>query len=256
MKWSDDMKRREFLRNVASVTAIMAPTAATMSLTHAATTDEMSPTQRPISHGEPMDPPAGRKIRALFAMADSAQVIDFAGPWEVFNNVHVYDRGPTMDEMMPFELCTVAATADPIEASGGLKIIPDYTVENAPTPDLVVVPALKGNPKLLKWLASVAPKTDVTMSVCTGSFQLAEAGLLDGLVATTHHNFYESFSKRYPQVTLERDVRFVENRRISTAGGLTSGIDLALRVVERYFGRMVAQQTADYMEYTGTQWRI
>ncbi len=212
--------------------------------------------QRPNSHAESLDAPAGRKIRALFAMADSAQVIDFAGPWEVFNNVHVHDRGPTMDEMMPFDLSTVAATLDPIKASGGLQIIPDFTVENAPTPDLVVVPALEGNRALLEWLASIAPETDVTMSVCTGSFQLAEAGLLDGLVATTHHNFYESFSKHYPQVTLERDVRFVENQRISTAGGLTSGIDLALRVVERYFGRMVAQQTADYMEYTSTDWRI
>ncbi len=250
------MKRREFLRNAARVTVIMAPTAATMRLTHAATNEEMSPSQRPISHGEPLDAPAGRKIRALFAMADSAQVIDFAGPWEVFNNVHVHDRGPTMDEMMPFELATVAATLDPIEATGGLQIIPDYTVENAPTPDLVVVPALRGNPALLEWLASVAPRTDVTMSVCTGAFQLAEAGLLDGLVATTHHRFYESFAKEYPQVTLERDVRFVENRRISTAGGLTSGIDLALHVVGRYFGRKVAQQTADYMEYASTDWRI
>jgi transcriptional regulator GlxA family with amidase domain len=247
------MQRREFLSTTASVTAVMVTT---MSLIRAATAEEMSPAERPISHGEPIDPPTGRKIRTLFAMADSAQVIDFAGPWEVFNNVHVHGRGPTMDEMMPFELSTVAATTDPIEASGGLKIIPDYTVENAPTPDLVVVPALKGNPALLEWLASVAPKTDVTMSVCTGSFQLAEAGLLDGLVATTHHEFYESFSKHYPQVTLKRDVRFVENRRISTAGGLTSGIDLALRVVERYFGRMVAQQTADHMEYTSTDWRI
>ncbi len=250
------MKRREFLRSAARVTVIMAPTAATMRLTHAATIEEMSPSQRPISHGEPLDAPAGRKIRALFAMADSAQVIDFAGPWEVFNNVHVYDRGPTMDEMMPFELSTVAATLDPIEATGGLQIIPDYTVENAPIPDLVVVPALRGNPALLEWLASVAPRTDVTMSVCTGAFQLAEAGLLDGLVATTHHRFYESFAKEYPQVTLERDVRFVENRRISTAGGLTSGIDLALHVVGRYFGRKVAQQTADYMEYASTDWRI
>ena len=239
------MKRREFFRTAAGFAAVTASTAATMSLIHAATTEEVRATRRPIARGEPLDPPVGRKIRALFAMADSAQVIDFAGPWEVFNNVHVHERGPTMDEMMPFELSTVAATAEPIEATGGLKIIPDYTVENAPTPDLVIVPALEGNPALLEWLASVAPKTDVTMSVCTGSFQLAEAGLLDGLVATTHHNFYESFSKHYPQVTLVRDVRFVENRRISTAGGLTSGIDLALRVVERYFGRVVTQQTAD-----------
>ena len=92
--------------------------------------------------------------------------------------------------------------------------------------------------------------------VCTGAFQLAEAGLLDGLAATTHHDFYESFADDYPDVRLERDVRFVENPRISTAGGLTSGIDLALRVVARYFGDEVASQTASYMEYSGTGWQV
>lgn len=250
------MKRREFMRTTAGIAAAAVSTTAAMSLANTANTDEVSPPKSPISQGGSLDAPTGRKIRALFAMADYAEVIDFAGPWEVFGNVHVHERGPTMDEMMPFDLSTVAATLDPIEASGGLKIIPDFNVENAPTPDLVIVPALKGNPALLEWMASVAPIADVTMSVCTGAFQLAEAGLLDGLVATTHHSFYESFAKEYPQVTLKRDVRFVENRRISTAGGLTSGIDLALRVVERYFGRRVAQQTADHMEYTSTAWKV
>jgi transcriptional regulator GlxA family with amidase domain len=94
------------------------------------------------------------------------------------------------------------------------------------------------------------------MSVCTGAFQLARAGLLDGQRATTHHDFYDRFADEFPQVHLERGLRFVENRRIATAGGLTSGIDLALHTVERYFGRDVAQWTADYMEYTGTRWKV
>ena len=137
-----------------------------------------------------------------------------------------------------------------------MKIMPNYSVDNAPKPDLVVVPAMQSNDQMLQWLAAVAPETDVTMSVCTGAFQLGRAGLLDGLVATTHHNFYDSFEDSFPDVTLKRGVRFVENKRISTAGGLTSGIDLALRVVERYFGREIAQMTADYMEYTSDGWKV
>jgi transcriptional regulator GlxA family with amidase domain len=93
------------------------------------------------------------------------------------------------------------------------------------------------------------------MSVCTGAFQLARTGLLDGLQATTHHHFYDAFAKEFPQVKLHRGLRFVDNGHIASAGGLTSGIDLALRIVERYFGHGVAQQTADYMEYTGQGWK-
>ena len=84
----------------------------------------------------------------------------------------------------------------------------------------------------------------------------ARAGLLNGQIATTHHNFNNAFAKQFPKIQLERGVRFVENERISTAGGLTSGIDLSLRVVERYFGRSVAQKTADYMEYTSRGWKV
>jgi transcriptional regulator GlxA family with amidase domain len=94
------------------------------------------------------------------------------------------------------------------------------------------------------------------MSVCTGAFVLANAGLLKGRAATTHHDFFDEFAKAFPDVTLRRGLRFVESGRIATAGGLTSGIDLALRVVERYFGREVAQTTATYMEYQSTGWRV
>ena len=95
------------------------------------------------------------------------------------------------------------------------------------------------------------------MSVCTGAFVLGQAGLLAGKRATTHHDFHDRFAAQFPDVTLERGLRFVESApNLATAGGLTSGIDLALRVVERYFGRDVAQRTAAYMEYQGKGWLI
>lgn len=200
--------------------------------------------------------PKTGKIKVAVALNEGATVIDFAGPWEVFQDVHVMDRGDSMDEMMPFELYTVAPTTASIRATAGLHIIPDYSVETAPAPDLVVVPAMRGHPALLEWLNHVSADNHLTMSVCTGAFQLARAGLLDGLTATTHHDFYDRFESNFPDVELKRGLRFVEHDRIATAGGLTSGIDLALRVVERYFGREVAQWTADYMEYTSEGWKV
>ena len=94
------------------------------------------------------------------------------------------------------------------------------------------------------------------MSVCTGAFQLAKAGLLNGKPATTHHDFIDRFAKQYPDIDVKRGLRFVEGENISTAGGLTSGIDLALRVVERYFGRKIAEKTATYMEYQSKGWMV
>jgi transcriptional regulator GlxA family with amidase domain len=136
----------------------------------------------------------------------------------------------------------------------GLKRVPDYTFANESACKVIVIPAQKGSEGMSAWLRKVWQKTDVTMSVCTGAFQLARAGLLSGKSATTHHDFLEKLEKQSPDVQVERGVRFVEGERISTAGGLSSGIDLALRIVERYFGRGVAERTAAYMEYQGTTW--
>ena len=201
-----------------------------------------------------LTPPAKGKIPVAFAISEGVTVIDFAGPWEVFQDVHVRDRGKDMDEQMPFQLYTVSDTTDDITGSGGLKLVPDYTFDTAPQPKVVVVPAQRGSQALHAWLRKVSPAADVTMSVCTGAFQLGKAGLLSGKSATTHHDFFEQFEKAFPDVSLKRGLRFVENEKISTAGGLSSGIDLALRVVDRYFGREVAQATATYMEYQSKGW--
>lgn len=107
---------------------------------------------------------------------------------------------------------------------------------------------------MLNWIRKVTRTTDVTMSVCTGAFVLASTGLLAGKPATTHHSAYKSLAFKYPNIDVRRGARFVESGNIATAGGLTSGIDLALRVVERYFGRKVAENTAYQLEYQGTGW--
>jgi transcriptional regulator GlxA family with amidase domain len=90
--------------------------------------------------------------------------------------------------------------------------------------------------------------------VCVGAFLLASTGLLKDRSATTHHDFYDGFASQFPDVELRRGLRFVEQGKLMTAGGLSSGIDAALRIVERYFGRDVAGYTATYMEYQGTDW--
>ena len=129
-----------------------------------------------------------------------------------------------------------------------------------PQSDTVVVPGISDVERpvaepVLAALDTAAGRGARMLSICTGAFVLAEAGLLAGKKATTHHDFHDRFAAQYPSVTLERGLRFVESgRNLATAGGLTSGIDLALRVVERYFGRETARRTAEYMEYQGKGW--
>jgi transcriptional regulator GlxA family with amidase domain/YHS domain-containing protein len=159
-----------------------------------------------------------------------------------------------MDDQMPFQTYTVAESTQPVTL-GGIKIIPDYTFANAPTPKIVVIPAQAGQTEaMLDWIRKATKTTDVTMSVCTGAFVLASTGLLAGKPATTHHNSYKSLAIQFPDISVQRGARFVESGNMATAGGLTSGIDLALHVVERYFGRKVAEGTAYLLEYQGTGW--
>jgi transcriptional regulator GlxA family with amidase domain len=150
----------------------------------------------------------------------------------------------------------VAEKAATLRVTGGMQVTPDYTVANAPQPKVIVIPAHQGSPRLVEWIRTASARADITLSVCTGAFHLARTGLLEGKAATTHHQFLDRFAQEFPDVQVRRGRRFVEHDRVATAGGLTSGIDLALRVVERYFGRQTAQRTAAYMEYQSTGWIV
>ena len=199
---------------------------------------------------DPLKPPAQGSIPVAFLVSEGAVVIDFCGPWEVFQDVSIPGRDGTA-----FRLYTVAETTNPVRTSGGMKIVPDYTFATAPAPKVIVIPAQSGRSEAtLEWIRKSTRSTDVTMSVCTGAFLLARTGLLSGKAATTHHDGYRGFAMEFPDIRLKRGARFVEEGNLATAGGLSSGIDLALRVVERYFGREAATRTAYEMEYQGQGW--
>jgi len=205
---------------------------------------------RPANKPNPLVPPAQGSIPVAFVISDDAVIIDFCGPWEVFQDVDIPGRKDNA-----FHLYTVAETTRPITASGGMKIVPDYTFETAPAPKVVVIPAQNGaSPSMLEWIRKSAKTADLTMSVCTGAFVLAKTGLLSGKAATTIHHAYTDLAMQFPDIQVKRGARFVDEGNIASSGGLSSGIDLALHVVERYYGREVAERTAYLMEYQGRGW--
>lgn len=207
------------------------------------------------AHAQRLNVPVSGRIEVAVLVSDGAVMIDFAGPWEVFSDVMLRDTGKSHEQIHPFHLYTVAERKAPIHVSGGMQIIPDYSFSDAPTPNVVVIPAQDDDsPRVLSWIRSMRNR-DVVMSVCTGAFLLAKAGVLDDKAATTHHGAYVTLSRAYPKISVERQKRYVQaDSSVFTSGGLSAGIDLALHVVELYFGRDTAAETARHMEYEGTDW--
>jgi transcriptional regulator GlxA family with amidase domain len=241
------MKRRDFLcKSAGFVAAAAIPVGA-----RGDSTSQDGAANVEADTVKPLTPPRTGVIPVAFIISDGAVVIDFCGPWEVFQDTNK----PGTREAL-FELFTVAETTKPIRASAGLQIVPDYTFENAPRPKLAVIPAQRGQtPAMLDYIRRITKSTDLTMSICTGMRVLANTGLLSGKAATTHHGAYTAFATLFPDVHIKRGARFVEDGNLASSGGLSSGIDLALHVVERYFGRDVALATAYQMEYQGEGWK-
>ncbi|HTW77915.1 MAG TPA: DJ-1/PfpI family protein [Terracidiphilus sp.] len=206
-----------------------------------------------------LKPPAGGAINAAFLVSENTTLIDFAGPWDVFVSTMLTSQGQPWrggdDMVMPFNIYTVSDSRNPISAEG-VEIVPRYTFQDAPKPQVIVIPAQGGRSDAQKsWLLKNSQTADITMSVCTGASMLAAYGLLDHQKATTHHMFLNTLQSKYPAVQFVSGIRYIDNGRIATAAGETSGIDLALHVVERYYGREVAQATADFIEYKGDLWK-
>jgi len=171
------------------------------------------------------------------------ELLDFAGPGEVFQAA-----GPK------FKVYTVAESTEPIVSQGFVKIIPEYSIHNCPKPDLLVIPGgatastLK-NPDVIAWVKRVSGEAELTMSVCTGAFVLARAGLLDGQEATTHWFHLTRLGKSAPNIQVRSNVRFVDTGKIVTTAGVSAGIDGALHVVDRLLGHKTAERVAKGMEY-------
>lgn len=194
--------------------------------------------------------PKSGVANVAFVVSKDATLIDIAGPMAVFDQV----QDPTPNR--GFQTFTVSETREPIK-SGTLTIIPDYTFENAPDADIVVEPAQRGNSeKYLGYLRRMNQSGKLMLSICTGVQQFAAAGLLDGKDATSHHDFIAGFEKKFPKVHFVRDKAYVHSAsNVYTAGGETSGIELALHIVELYYDHEMAVKTARYMEYRGPAWQ-
>ena len=184
----------------------------------------------------------------------AVEVLDFCGPYEVFSVTRLNEER-RREEPSPFEVLLVTQSGEPVLATGGLRVIPDATLETCPPLDILVVPGGWGtrkemsNQRLLTWISERAKQVETLTSVCTGAMLLGRAGLLDGRRATTHWRSLDRMRQAFPAVTVEDKLHVVEDGDVLTSAGISAGIDMALRVVARYFGDAVGRATARHMEY-------
>jgi len=184
----------------------------------------------------------------------AVEVLDFCGPYEVFSVTRL-NEDRRREESSPFEVLLVAQSGEPVVATGGLRVIPDVTLDTCPSLDILVVPGGWGtrkeisNQRLLTWISERAKQVETLTSVCTGAMLLGQAGLLDGRRATTHWRSLDQMRQSFPAVTVEDKLHVVEDGHVLTSAGISAGIDMALRVVARYFGDAVGRATSRHMEY-------
>lgn len=183
---------------------------------------------------------SGKKLKVLFYLQDGVEVLDFAGPMEVFSYAG-------------FDVSVVSKTKAPIISQGVLKIIPDYSIDDAPNADILAF--FGGNtgnatkdPAVIAWVKKQTGP-EYYFSVCTGAFILGKAGFLDNLTATTFHSSIDDLRQAQPNTKVLANVRFVDNGRVMTTAGISAGIDGALHLVAKIRGLDAAKQAAAYMEY-------
>ncbi len=185
---------------------------------------------------------------AIF-LFDDVEVLDFAGPFEVFS---VTGR---RDGSNPFDVWTVAEHARPIRARNQLVVTPTHSFADAPHIDVLVVPGGFGtrremlNQNVLTWVRSAAEQAELVLSICTGALILGKAGLLEGQPVTTHHGALDELKAAAPTALVQGDRRVIDNGKLVLAAGVSSGIDASFHVVARLLRPSVAAETARYIEY-------
>ena len=194
------------------------------------------------------------KKRVGIVLFEDIEVLDFCGPFEVFSVVRL-NEDKRREEPSPFDVSLVAEHPEPVTTTGNMQVIPHYTFDNCPPLHILVVPGGWGtrkelnNPNMLEWLRVRAAEVETLTSVCTGSMLLGFAGLLNGRHATTHWRSLNWMRDAFPEVTVEFEKHVVEDDSVVTSAGISAGIDMALKVVSRYFGENIARATARHMEY-------
>ena len=179
---------------------------------------------------------------------DQAEVLDFSGPFEVFS---VANRLANLG----WSIWLVAEEESLVEARGVLQVKPHYSVQNVPEIDVLIVVGGVHSEELRKtevinWIRKTTEKTQITASVCTGAFLLAEAGLLDGLEVTTHWEDIPDLQRNYPNLQVRKGIRWIEQGKLFTAAGISAGIEISLKLVSKFAGEELAKRTARQMEYT------
>lgn len=181
----------------------------------------------------------------LIALFEGTLSLDFTGPLEVFASA-AKTGAPGA-----YRVLTATLDGGPVRTSAGFTVTPDCALPDAPTPHTLIVPGGNGtrhlDPGLVAWLREAAPSVERVVSICTGAFALAEAGLLDGVRATTHWTMCASLAKRFPEIDVDPEPIFIRAGKVSTSAGVTTGIDLALALVEEDLGRDAALRIARHL---------
>ena len=180
----------------------------------------------------------------LVVLFDGVQSLDVTGPVEVFAGAEKHSPGS-------YRMRTASLDGGPVRTSSGLTLVPDQALAEASEPHTLLVPGGEGtrrpDPRLTDWLRRHGPRAERLVSVCTGAILLAEAGLLDGRRATTHWAYCEKLARDHPAVEVDPDPIYVRDGHVATSAGVTSGIDLALALVEDDLGRQAALAIARHL---------
>lgn len=187
---------------------------------------------------------------------DEVELLDMAGPYEVFTTAaRMHARGQPAGAATPlFAVSTLACRREPVRARAGLRLQPDHDLQSHPPLDCAIVPggvvdAALRQAELLAWVAAQARRTRVLASVCTGALLLAQAGLLDGLQATTHWEDLDALRALRPAVQVREGLRWVDEGAVVTSAGISAGIDMSLHLVQRLAGHDLAVRTARQMAF-------
>ena len=189
------------------------------------------------------------KIKVGIFLFNDVEVLDFAGPFEVFSLT-------SKDKEKLFEVVTISETGEMISARNGLKVLPSAKISKELNLDILIIPGGYGaeqveikNKVIIDWIKNQYDKVKILASVCTGALLLAEANILDNKSATTHWMDLDRLENEYPKVKVIRDVKFVDEDKIITSGGISAGINMSFHIIKRLFGEGVAKETAKRMEY-------